>query len=318
MTSSRVWLGVVATTTLAALGGAAAHADDPKFTYGKADDAKVDEKKNPDAVEWNAAAEAGLIFTTGNSETTTATGGLKVSRKGGDNKLSLEASAAYAKSSLRTLDDRNGNGLIDNQNEIVSVDSVTAETLNGKLRYDRFLTEFNSLFVAALASRDVPAGKKAVYGAQVGYSRRLYKTKTTEAVGEFGYDFSRQELVSGTANSIHSARLFTGVKSAMTEGADVDASVEVLTNLNRETLTTTDDNGKVIDGGAFKDTRVNGHVGISAKVGKNLAVSTTIDLKFDNRPAPLAIKGAMLAMGFVPEAAKLDTIMKASLIYTFF
>ena len=68
----------------------------------------------------------------------------------------------------------------------------------------------------------------------------------------------------------------------------------------------------------FRDTRVNGHVGVSAKVGKNLAVSTTIDVHYDNRPAPLQIKGAMLAMGFVPEASKMDTIMKASLIYTFF
>ena len=83
--------------------------------------------------------------------------------------------------------------MIDNDGEITSQTTVTAETLAGRLRYDRFLTEHNSLFVAALASRDVPAGKDAVLGAQLGYSRQLYKTETAEAVAEFGYDYSHED-----------------------------------------------------------------------------------------------------------------------------
>ena len=75
-----------------------ARADDPKFEYGK-----VADVKDVKAIEWKAAAEAGLIFTTGNSETITATGGLKASRKKKDNKLSIEAAAAFAKSSVRAL-----------------------------------------------------------------------------------------------------------------------------------------------------------------------------------------------------------------------
>ena len=39
----------------------------PKFEFGKRED--VEKVKE---VEWNAQAEAGLVFTTGNSETTTA------------------------------------------------------------------------------------------------------------------------------------------------------------------------------------------------------------------------------------------------------
>src|SRR6188768_3969565 len=88
---------------------ALAYAGDPKFEYGKSE-----EVKDVKDVEWIAAAEAGLVFTTGNSETTTVTGGLKASRKTGKNKLALEGSAAYAKSGLRVLLDQNGNGTIDN------------------------------------------------------------------------------------------------------------------------------------------------------------------------------------------------------------
>ncbi len=295
----------VATALICAAAGTAL-ADDPKFQYGKAEEvAKVK------GTEYEASAEAGVVFTTGNSETTTITAGAKASRKTGKNKLSAEGSITYARSSLRVLDDMNGNGVIDNTAEIRDESSTTAEQLAIKVRYDRFLTEFNSLFIAALASRDLPAGKESVLGGQLGYSRRLYKTEKTEAVGEFGYDFSYEDLVAGDPVEIHSARAFVGLKAEMTEGATFETSGEVLTNLNHETLPTR------TDGADFgEDTRINFRAAVSAKLGKRMAVQTSIEAKFDNRPAPANIAG--LAMGFVPEAAKLDTIMKASFIYNFF
>jgi hypothetical protein len=293
-----------AAALVAAASGVAVADDDPKFVYGK-----KDELKEVKEVEWHATAEAGAVFTTGNSETTTATGGIKASRKDGADKLSLEASAAYAKSSVFVIDDKNGNRIIDDPTEIKTAELVTAETLASKLRYDRFLTDANSVFVAALASRDVPAGKVAVFGGQVGYSRQLYKSKVAETVGEFGYDFSRVHLVTGSPISIHSVRAFVGHHATLTAGTVLDASVEVLTNLNHLTLPT----GQ--DGSAFMDTRVNLKLAISAKLGTNLAFQTSFEARYDNRPGPLAIKP--LAMGFVPAAEPLDTILKAQLIYTF-
>ncbi|HEU4612717.1 MAG TPA: DUF481 domain-containing protein [Kofleriaceae bacterium] len=284
---------------------AASPAAAQKFEYGKYDDVK-DVKE----VEWNATAEAGLVFTTGNSESMTATGGIKASRKTGKNKLTVEGSAAYAKSSVWVLFDRNDNGMIDNDSELMSAETLTAETLAGKLRYDRFLTELNSVFIAALASRDIPAGKELVFGGQIGYSRSLYKSAKALTVGEFGYDYSREDLVApGDPLSIHSLRAFIGHKAAMTEGADLDASIELLTNMNTLDLPT----GK--DGGPLQDTRVNTKVAISAKIGKNLAFQTSLEAKYDHRPSPLGVKN--LAEGFAPESSSLDTIMKASFIYTF-
>lgn len=292
------------------LGARIAAADDPKFVYGK-----KDEVKDVKGIDWLAAAEAGLVLTTGNSETTTASGGLKISRKSGDNKLALEASGAYARSGLRVIADRNGNGEIDMADEIQTVSSITAETLAGKLRYDRYLTDFNSLYIAALASRDVPAGKESVLGGQLGYSRRLYKSDTAETVAEVGYDFSRENPVVGPTISIHSGRAFMGHKALLGQGAQLDASLELLTNLNREQLTTTDAQRNVVDGGPLKDTRINSKIAISAKIGINLAFQTSLELKYDNRPGPLPVEH--LAMGFQPEASAIDTIMKVSFIYTF-
>lgn len=282
-------------------------AGDPKFDFTKPEPPK--DEKAEQGVEWTAAAEAGAIFTTGNSQTTTITSAFKASRKAKENKLSIEAALAYARSGIRTLVDQNGNGLVDSEAEIGETNTTTAETLSGKLRYDRFLTEHNSLFAALLASRDIPAGKELVLGGQLGYSRLLYKTKKTEVSSEIGYDFSREDLTVGDPVAIHSVRVFAGAKSKMGDGVDAEASIEALSNLNEETLPT----GR--DGKALKDTRINGHTAISAKIGKDLAVQTAFDIKFDNRPGPLAIKN--LAPDFVPEATKLDTIFKASLIYSF-
>ena len=291
-----------------------AFADDPKFVYGKVDDVK-DVKKE---VEWTAAAEAGLLFSTGNSETTTITGGFHASRKTKDNKFAIDGMIAYAKSGIRSLNDLNGNGVIDGPEEVVTIETVTAETYASKGRYDRYLDKTDSLFAAGLASRDVPAGKSSVLGFQLGYSRQLHKTKVSEMLGEFGYDYSKEHLTSGTPNenSIHSARAFLGYKSKLIEGTDLVAFLEALTNLNTEHLATA---GMRTDyGGPFKDTRVNLHLEVSAKIGKNLAFATAIDSHYDNRPAPIKFTNVMVNPAFVPEASKLDTIMKASIIYSFF
>jgi hypothetical protein len=276
-----------------------------KFEYGKYDDIK-----DVKTVEWKATAEAGVVFTTGSSESTQANGGIKASRKSGNNKLELEASAAYATAGLLLLLDRNDNGMIDNDSEIVAVQTTTAETLASRLRYDRFLTELNSLYIAALASRDTPAGKEFVFGGQAGYSRSLYKSKTAQTLAEIGYDFRREDPVApGPALSIHSLRAFVGHKAALTEGTDLDASGELLTNVNTLDLPT----GK--DGGPLQDTRMNFKVAVSAKIGLNLAFQSSIEAHYDHRPGLLAVKN--LAMGFTPEASSLDTIMKMTFIYTF-
>jgi hypothetical protein len=310
--SARFWFAAV--VAAGPLVVSAAYADEPKFDYGNYADVKGVTKP-----EWFASAEGGLVVTTGTTDSTTATGGFKVSRKEGNNKLGLEASGTYAKTGTLVLDDLNGNGMIDNTSELVERDQITAETLASKARYDRFLTPDNSLFVAALAGRDLPAGKTATFGGQFGYSRQLYKSKTSTTTGEIGYDFSREDLTVGAPLSVHSIRAFLGHKAQLMAGATLDASIEALTNLNRENLPTTNPDGTPIDGGPFLDTRVNLRLAISAKVSSSIAFTTSIESHFDNRPGPLTLPSgsAPFAMGFVPPAAEVETIMKVSLIYTF-
>jgi hypothetical protein len=307
---------VVVPAILAIASLAFAQPKDPKFEYGKAD-----EVKEVKAVEWDAQAEGGVVFTTGNSKTTTVAAGIKASRKTGGNKLSLEGGMTYAKSTIRALAMGTDPTMIRDQ-DIVSVSTTTAETFAGKVRYDRFLTKHNSLFIAALASRDLPAGRENVFGGQAGYSRQLFKSETDEAVAEIGYDFSREDLVTGDPVSIHSARGFLGYKATLGTGTSMDTSVEMLSNLNNETLVT---RGTPVT--FAEDTRVNLKASISAKINRSLAIQTSIEAKYDNRPAALVIGGqpvflfddeTQLPSTVALEASSFDTIMKVSLIYSFF
>jgi hypothetical protein len=298
----RTFLIVVAAAVAAAPGAA----DAQSFSYRAADDVKDAER-----VEWTAAAEAGIVLTTGNSETTTLTGGGKASRRAGKNKLEIAASGAYARIATRVAVDRDGNGTI-GRGEIRSDEKTTAETIEGRLRYDRYLSERQALYAAAIARRDVPAGKQVAGGGQLGYSRTVSKTAKSELVAEAGYDFTAEKLVGAPdVIAIHSLRGFLGYKGQVGPDNGFEASLEALTNLNPLDTPT----GRV---GIGRDGRVNARIAWTSKIGKDLALAFSLDLKFDAAPAPLVLPGVTYDPGFVPEASNLDSLLKGSLIYSFF
>jgi hypothetical protein len=278
---------------------------DPKFKYGKSDEVK-DVKK----AEWKASAQAGLVMTTGNSETTTLSGAAKASRKEGNNKLVLEAGGIYARSTIFLALDGNSNGVID-PGEIGENETTASKAWMFKARYDRFLTKHNSLYVTGQVNGDQPAGKQFVGGGQVGYSRQLYKDDKHEVVGEAGYDFSYEDLAAGDPVSIHSMRYFAGYEGKLTKDTGLIANSELLLNVNSLDTPT----GPV---DAFGDVRYNGTVGLTTKLLKNISFKFAFSTKYDRAPAPRPkVGGIDYAMGFQPKARRLDTKTEASLIINF-
>ncbi len=276
----------------------------PKFEYGKHDDVK-DVKKT----EWTASAEAGLVFTTGNSRTTTVSAGAKATRKQKQNKFSLDATGTLARASTIVARPSMVGDTVLSANEVAREDKTSAQSYAVKLRYDRFLSEFNSLFVAALGGADIIAGKDFAGGGQLGYARLLYKTEKHEVTAELGYDFSYEDYVDPAAEAlaIHSARAFLGYKGKLSEVTSVDGSVELLANVNEQSDTV----------GAFEDLRGNTAASLSTKLTKSVSVSFGVIAKFDNAPAPLSIKDFTLDPNDPPTSLKLDTTTKASLIVNF-
>jgi hypothetical protein len=293
-----------AIATIATIGAAPsiAHAEDPKFSMGKLEDVK-DVKD----VVWTAKGEAGLVATTGNSQTTTITAGANVVRKDLANKFEANLNGTFARATTRVATDLDGDGAI-SENELSDATATSAENAALKLRYDRYLTPLNSLYIAALGLVDRPAGKEFQGGGQIGYSRSLYKTEAHEALAELGYDLSYLRLDAGDSTSIHSVRGFLGYKGKIKEETALEASVEALFNAN--TLTFGERESK-----PFRDARVNGMIGVTTSLSSKLSLSASFAVRFDNFPAPLATIGDLpFAAGFEPASDRLDTTTKVTLI----
>ena len=295
-----------------------AFADDPTYSYGKADDVK-----DVKAVTWAAKGELGLVETTGNSKSTTISAGANALRKDKDNKLELTLAAIYARATTRLVDDANGNGVIDN-GELTSSTNTAAESAQAKLRYDRYLTTLDALYATAITGVDVPAGKDFIGEGQAGYSRSLYHvTEITkdkdgkdkeevkqDVLAELGYDISYTSLSAGSSSTIHSGRAFVGYKGKFKD-TTIEASLEGLFNFNSVTY-------GMREAGAFGDTRLNGLIGFTTSLSTKLSLAASFAIKFDNFPAPLAKIGDLpFAADFAPAADKTDTITKLSLIFKF-
>lgn len=279
-------------------------ADDPSFEYSEPPEEGLD------GVEWKASAQAGLILTTGNSRTTTLSGGAKGSRKAGRDKLELEASGAFARSTLFLASDDNENGVIDD-GEFERISQTTTRSWLLRGRYDRFLAEKDSLYVVGLASGDKPTGKSFVGGGQLGYSRILVKGDTHSVVVEAGYDFSYEDFVSSSDTlSIHSGRAQVGYEGVLSEHTGLSATTELLLNLNRlETPTGAADR--------LEDARLNSKVALTTRVSEEVNFRFGFTAKYDNVPAPRPPFALPYADGFAPPADRLDTITEASLIVSF-
>ncbi len=272
----------------------------PTFAYGKADE--LEDVKD---VEWSATAEAGLVVTTGNSRTTTLSGGAKATRKKQQNKFSGEASATFARAATTTLAPGAVSPLT--SDEIIRDSETSAQAYNLKLRYDRFLTQWDSLYLAALAGADVIASKDFVGGGQLGYARIVYKAEKHEVNLEAGYDFSYENLADGSSNNIHSGRGFLGYKGKLGAESSADGSLEVLVNGNRQSD----------EVGPGEDTRATAIAALSTKLSKGISLSFSVTAKYDAVPAPFkAFDGFTLDTIDPPENSKLDTTTKASLIIT--
>lgn len=264
-----------------------------------------------DGVEWVASAQGGLILTTGNSQTTTLSAGVKASRKQGFNKFSIEGGLSFARSTILIANDANGNGTIDNEAEIDRETQTTNEAYSAKGRYDRFLTETDSVFATAGAAVDKPAGRDLVLAGQLGYSRQLFKDEIHALVSEAGFEVSREDLAAGDASTIGSIRLFAGYTGKLSEDTGLSGDVEVLLNVNSV------DNGSGTEAGTFEDARVNGNVALTTKMFKDISFRFALGIMWDNYPAPRPPLGIGYAAGFVPLADELDTKAEASLIVNF-
>jgi hypothetical protein len=282
---------------------AAAPADDPKFPYGKKDELQ---KLPP----WAASVTLGFGLTTGNAEALNFSGAASASHRcDPDNMLTLDANAAIQRSTIETANDANGDGVI-GPGEVQSITQSVSEAWYTKLRYDHFF-DLNAIYAFVFAGGDIPAGKQFVGGAQVGYSRALWKTPTSELVGEIGFDYTYQRYVVGDPNAINiaSLRAFLGYLGTPNKDLQYNASVEYLGNLNSENTPT----GEV---GSFGDNRLLAKLGVTWKIFGDGSLGFRFRALYDSAPAPKPPPaGFSWAPGYQPLAKEWDTFTELVLVY---
>lgn len=305
------WLGLLCATTCLAVGGSALAQTTPKFDYGAA----PAEIKTPR--EWKAAVQAGLILNNGNAENIAFSASGTASVFDGKNKGTLDVGGSYAQSTIIVANDRDMDGVISSKDEELRKRSTTAAMWNVKLRYDRFFTPNNTLYLAMQALGNEPAGKRVVVSGQAGYQRQLYKNDMHLVRLEAGYDFSfeRSTLYHKMPKSIpdlfiHSLRLYLGYDLTFSKDSTLKLYGEVLCNLNPE-------DGPHGNIRPFEDTRVNFGLALITKLWQRLNFRFGVTARYDNAPQARPAIDLPYAPGYTPLAEKLDTVVDASLVFTF-
>jgi putative salt-induced outer membrane protein YdiY len=159
-----------------------ARAEDPTFSTAQAEQAEKPET--------HVTGELGGTCSTGNTNLYAVNGLVNASRKWDRNKLSLVAGVNLG----AAIADADANGTIDDAERDAGF-VRNAEKLYADARYDRFLSDNDSLYALGGALRDVFAGYALRSHEQLGYSRLLVKDDHSEFKVELGADWAQENYV---------------------------------------------------------------------------------------------------------------------------
>lgn len=234
-------------------------------------------------------ANIGGNFTTGNSEAVSVNGGLDGSHHWGRNELGLVAGVTVGLGAI----DENGDGFLAEAERCLGVESKpcasTAERYAVDLRYDRFLTERDSLYALVGLFHDPFAGFELRSHAQLGYARQLIDESSTHLSVEIGADVANEDYVSGVVPG--STRLIAA-QAALKFDHAFNESVSFA-----DTLTVYEPVLTQPDGAAFapyfSDIRIANTATVTAKLTDKLSVSVSDTLAWRNEPvaAPEGVSG---------------------------
>jgi putative salt-induced outer membrane protein YdiY len=137
-------------------------------------------------------------------------------------------------------------------------------------RYDRFLTDKDSLYVLGGAFHDRFAGYDIRAHEQIGYSRLLVKNESSELRAEIGADWAQEDYFENpdpNYQNVIAARLLLGLAHKFSEAVAITDTAEVYEN--------------VVD---VDDVRVLNTAALTSALSGKLSVKVSHALIFDNVP----------------------------------
>lgn len=234
-----------------------AMAEDPEFTKA---DAAVAEKP-----ETKVSAELGGTFASGNASFFAINGGLTASHQFDKNKFGLIAGVNLG----QAVADADASGKLEQSERDVGY-TKNVERFYAEGRYDRFLSDKDSVYLLAGGFKDIFAGYDLRTHEQIGYSRLLIKDDLTSLNTEIGVDFAQENYVEGVdPNNLNilAGRVMLGFTHKFNENVSFADTLEVYVN--------------VLDP---EDVRVLNTATLSSAISSNLSLKVSHSLIFDNVP----------------------------------
>lgn len=246
--------------SILAISFAPAHAEDSTFAG-----AEKPPEAAPEKPEAHVSAELGGTYATGNAVFYAVNGLAAGSYKWDKNKLSALAGINLGSAKP----DADGSGSLDDVEREAEFQQ-NAKRYYAEGRYDRFLSDKDSLYVLAGAFIDPFAGYDLRSHEQFGYSRLIVKTDATEFKGELGFDWAQENYVDGVDpnyQDIFAARLLLALTHAFNDNVGFSDTVEIYEN--------------VVD---LNDVRVLNTAALTSNLNSKLSLKVSHSLIFDNVP----------------------------------
>jgi putative salt-induced outer membrane protein len=240
-----------------------------------------------DTVE--AKLQAGGVLTTGNANNFSGTslGTFRIRR--GMNDFSASAAANYADT---RIEDAQGTRR-----------RPTVENYQGKVRYDRFLTESVAAFLSFSGRRDRFQGLDLRLNLDPGLAYYVIDQPKQQFWAELGYDFqydvrrkenidaefakSNGAVVIDKTETRHSLRAFAGYKHQLNDNVGFNTGLEFLLGIPETDYW-----------------RLNWDVGFTAAISERFSLAVTFSWKYDHHPLPGVKNG--------------DTLTAVNLVYSLF
>jgi putative salt-induced outer membrane protein len=163
----------------------------------------------------------------------------------------------------------------------------TAENIQGRLRYDRYVLDHMSVFLIGTGRHDRFQGLDFRLNIDPGVKYLFVDEKTTSFWAELGYDFQydvRRDDALAVFNAMmvqtgtlpktaidHSSRAFVGYRHAFNEQVTFSTGLEYLQSFLSDTN---------------YDYRLNFDALLAAKIGAGLSIGAGVSVRYDHNPLP--------------------------------
>jgi len=225
---------------------------------------------------------AGGLFASGNSRSTAMTGAGVLRLRRADNQYSANFAANYARAAASADEPM----------------ETSVSNIQGRVRYDRYLSDKVSLFVAETGRRDRFQGLVLRLNFDPGVAYYFFDYENHRLVGELGYDFQydvrRDDTIAESAAQginvdktevEHSGRAFAGYENKLNQAVSFTTGLEYIQSIT-----------------AGERWRLNWDIGLTSSIAESFSLAGTFSLRYDNSP--------------LPGIEKTDTITALSLVYT--